>query len=60
MNTLISALALATFLIAGPAFAQSATAPSPNDVTVGGKSIGQDPDANIRLQMRRDLGSEGF
>jgi hypothetical protein len=60
MNTLISALALATFLIAGPAFAQSATAPSPNDVTVEGKSIGQDPDANIRLQMRRDFGSEGF
>jgi hypothetical protein len=60
MNTLISALALATFLIAGPAFAQSATAPSPNDVTLGGKSIGQDPDANIRLQMRRDFGSEGF
>jgi hypothetical protein len=60
MNTLISALALATFLIAGPAFAQSTTAPSPNDVTVGGKSIGQDPDANIRLQMRRDFGSEGF
>jgi hypothetical protein len=26
---------------------------------VGGKSIGQDPDANVRLQMRRDAGSEG-
>jgi hypothetical protein len=60
MNTLISALALTTFLIAGPAFAQSTTVPSPNDVTVGGKSIGQDPDANIRLQLRRDFGSEGF
>ena len=60
MKTLIGALALATFLIAGPAFAQSAAAPSPNDVTVGGKSIGQDPDANVRLQMRRDFGSEGF
>jgi hypothetical protein len=29
-------------------------------VTVGGKNIGQDPDANVRLQMRRDYGSEGF
>jgi hypothetical protein len=29
-------------------------------VTMGGKSIGQDPDANVRLQMRRDFGSEGF
>jgi hypothetical protein len=29
-------------------------------VTVGGKNIGQDPDANVRLQMRRDFGSEGF
>jgi hypothetical protein len=60
MKTLISTLALATLLIAGPAFAQSATAPSRNDVTMGGKSIGQDPDANVRLQMRRDFGSEGF
>jgi hypothetical protein len=58
MKTLIGALALATLLIAGPAFAQSATAP--NDVTMGGKSIGQDPDPNVRLQMRRDFGSEGF
>jgi hypothetical protein len=60
MKTLVSTLALATLLIAGPAFAQSATAPSPNDVTMGAKSIGQDPDANVRLQMRRDFGSEGF
>ena len=25
---------------------------------MGGKSIGQDPDANVRLQMRRDAGGE--
>jgi len=51
-------VALATALVA-PIFTQAATA-APNDVVVGGKSIGQDPDANVRLQMRRDAGSEGF
>jgi hypothetical protein len=50
-------MALATVLVA-PIFTQAATAAS-NEVTVGGKSIGQDPDANVRLQMRRDFGSEG-
>jgi len=45
--------------LAAPIFTQAATA-APNDVVVGGKSIGQDPDANVRLQMRRDAGSEGF
>jgi hypothetical protein len=34
--------------------------PAPNNVTVGGKNIGQDPDSNVRLQLRRDYGSEGF
>jgi hypothetical protein len=60
MKTLVTTLAMATILIAAPAFAQSATVPSPNDVTVGGKNIGQDPDSNVRLQLRRDYGSEGF
>ena len=41
-----------------PIFTQALTA-GPNDVVVGGKSIGQAPDANVRLQMRRDAGSEG-
>jgi hypothetical protein len=44
--------------LVAPIFPQAATA-APNDVVVGGKSIGQDPDANVRLQMRRDAGSEG-
>jgi hypothetical protein len=57
MKTLIATVALATALV-GPIFTQAATA-APNDVVVGGKSIGQDPDANVRLQMRRDFGSEG-
>jgi hypothetical protein len=57
MKTLIATVALATALVA-PIFTQAATA-APNDVVVGGKSIGQDPDANVRLQMRRDAGSEG-
>jgi hypothetical protein len=59
MKTLVTVLALAA-LIAAPAFTKSATAASPNDVIVGGKSIGSDPDANVRLQLRRDAGSEGF
>jgi hypothetical protein len=57
MKTLIAALALAT-LFAVPAFTQAALAQ--NEVIVGGKHIGQDPDANVRLQLRRDAGSEGF
>ena len=57
LKTLIATVALATVLVA-PIFTQAATAAS-NEVTVGGKSIGQDPDANVRLQMRRDFGSEG-
>ena len=60
MKTLITAVALAITFIAAPAITQSALAASPNDVTVGGKSIGQDPDSNVRLQLRRDYGSEGF
>jgi hypothetical protein len=55
MKTLIAALALATF-IAAPAFTQSAIAA--NEVIMGGKVIGADPDANVRLQLRRDYGSE--
>ena len=57
MKTLIATVALATAL--APIFTQAAIA-APNDVVVGGKSIGQDPDAHVRLQMRRDAGSEGF
>jgi hypothetical protein len=60
MKTLITAVALAITLIAVPAITQSALAASPNDVIVNGKNIGTDPDANVRYQMRRDVGSEGF
>ena len=58
MKTLITVLALATTLVSGAAFVQSAAAASSDEVIVGGKSIGQDPDANVRLQIRRDAGSE--
>jgi hypothetical protein len=58
MKTFIAVVALTTALIA-PAFTPVAVA-GPNDVIVGGKSLGQDPDANIRLQMRRDFGSESY
>jgi len=58
MKTLIAALFLAGTLIAAPAFARLAFAD--NEVIVGGKVIGADPDANVRLQLRRDYGSEGF
>ena len=51
MKTLVTIVALAT-LIASPAFAQ--TPPKSNSVTVGGKYVGQDPDAGIRSQLMRD------
>jgi len=57
MKTIIAALALAT-VIAAPTFTLHAIAA--DEVIVGGKYIGQDPDANVRLQLRRDAGSEGF
>ncbi len=58
MKTLITTLLLAT-AIAAPAFAQST--PLTNDtVIVGGQYIGQDPDSNVRLMLRRDAGSENF
>jgi hypothetical protein len=60
MKTLITAVAVAVSLIVIPAVIQSAGAESPTEVTIGGKSIGQDPDANVRLQLRRDAGSENF
>jgi hypothetical protein len=55
MKNLITGAVLAA-LISIPtaaAFAQSA-----NAVIVGGHTIGQDPDANVRLQLTRDAGSE--
>ncbi|MGA7487852.1 MAG: hypothetical protein WBW74_13065 [Xanthobacteraceae bacterium] len=59
MKISIAAVALATALIA-PAFTQVAIAGPPDEVIVGGKSVGQDPDANVRLQLRRDAGSENY
>lgn len=59
MKTLIAAFALATALVAAPAFVQTAAA-GPDQVFMGGKNIGQDPDANVRLQLRRDAGSENY
>jgi hypothetical protein len=58
MKTLIAAVILAIALIAAPALAQ--LLPAANSVTVGGKAIGADPDANVRLQLMRDAGSEGL
>jgi hypothetical protein len=57
MKTLIAALALAT-LIAAPTLTRSAIAA--DEVIVGGKVIGTDPDENVRLQLRRDAGSENY
>jgi hypothetical protein len=56
MKMFIAAVAFATVLTA-PVFTQAAVA-GPNDVILNGKNLGQDPDANVRLQMRRDFGSE--
>jgi hypothetical protein len=52
MKFLATALAVATF-IASPAFAQSPRAQS-NQVVVGNKYVGQDPDPSIRSQLIRD------
>jgi hypothetical protein len=62
MKTLIAGgvVTLALAFIGSPVFIQPAFAEEPNSVIVGGKNIGADPDANVRLQMRRDVGSEGF
>jgi hypothetical protein len=62
MKTLIigSAATLALVLVAGPVLTKSALAEAPNSVNVGGKNIGADPDSNVRFQLRRDVGSEGF
>jgi hypothetical protein len=57
MKTLIAVLTLAAF-VATPIATTPAAAE--NEVVVGGKIIGADPDANVRLQLRRDAGSEGF
>jgi hypothetical protein len=59
MKTLIATFALA-IMLAATGMVQSPLAASPNDVIVNGKNIGSDPDAGVRYQMRRDVGSEGF
>jgi hypothetical protein len=66
MKFSMTALALA-MLAASPAFAASpkhashmratdayASTLDPYTVVVGGQVIGRDPDANVRLQLRRD------
>jgi hypothetical protein len=57
MKTLITTLVLAT-LIAAPAVTSPAFAA--NEAIMGDRVIGADPDANVRLQLRRDYGSEGY
>ena len=55
MTKLITALALAA-LFAVPALTTASAEP----VQFGGKTIGADPDPNVRLQLRKDFGSEGY
>jgi len=57
MKTLITSLVLAT-LIAAPTVTTPAFAA--DEVVMGNRVIGADPDANVRLQLRRDYGSEGY
>ena len=52
MKSLTILVALGTFVTA-PAFAQPPSKPS-NAVIVGGRYVGQDPDAAIRSELRRD------
>jgi hypothetical protein len=42
---------------AGPAPQANGCAPA---VYEGGRFVGQDPDPNVRLQLRRDSGYEGY
>jgi hypothetical protein len=58
MRKLITALALAA-LFAVPTLT-IATVASAEPVQLGGKTIGADPDPNVRLQLRKDFGSEGY
>jgi hypothetical protein len=58
MRKLITALALAA-LFAVPTLT-IATVASAEPVQLGGKAIGADPDPNVRLQLRKDFGSEGY
>jgi len=53
MKTLVTALALAT-VIAAPAFAQKPKPAPTNSVIVDDKVVGQDPDANIRFELRKE------
>ena len=53
MKILVTALALAT-VIAAPAFAQKAKTAPTTAVTVDDKVVGQDPDANIRFELRKE------
>jgi hypothetical protein len=58
MNKLIIAFALAA-LFAAPAITTASVAFA-EPVQFGGQVIGSDPDPNVRLQLRKDFGSEGY
>ena len=62
MKTLITggAVGLAIALLTGPVLTQPAFADAPDSVIVVGKNVGADPDSNVRFEMRRNFGSEGF
>jgi hypothetical protein len=49
---LMTAVALVT-IVASPAFAQKAPPPSSNAVIIDGQVVGQDPDINVRLELRK-------
>jgi hypothetical protein len=60
MKMLITGSVAVLAIALGPVLTQPAFAEAPDSVIVGGKNVGADPDTNVRLQMRRDFGSEGF
>ena len=64
MSKALLTIVIAAILTAGAAPAQSrdveSKVPGPgNQVIVGGKVIGQDPDPNVRLEIWRDKNSNG-
>jgi hypothetical protein len=60
MKTLVATVAFAIAFTAVPISIRSASAAESIEAYVGGKHIGHDPDANVRLQLRRDADSENF
>ena len=59
MTRILTAIVMST-LATSAALAQVGPVGPRDEVVCNGKVAGHDPDSNVRLQMRRDCGSEGY